>query len=296
MKKLISLFLIFSAFFACEKAVVNITDEPQLKVANEITDITVDEGEVTNNIRISNVFRVYGVDNATYTTSIFSNQNTALVSSVLMGDTLYLTANIGQTGSSEITLRAEFGNQVVYESFVFTVNELAANAAMNTAIQLFQNSEYESAENYFRVVISKNSAQFMSDAYMGLGFSQMRNDNAPGGYLSLQSSVSENTSNNDSKAGLSLLEYAYIKNYLEAIRYAQEVLTANNNFIFRYDNSLDNNDMLVNIALSQYSSLLYDDCLSTIQQLDPAFTLLSSDPDYKTKLYQKLQELILMYG
>ncbi len=94
MKKLISLFLIFSAFFACEKAVVNITDEPQLKVANEITDITVDEGEVMNNFRISNVFRVYGVDNATYTTSIFSNQNTALVSSVLMGDTLYLTANI----------------------------------------------------------------------------------------------------------------------------------------------------------------------------------------------------------
>ena len=295
MKKLISLFLIFSAFFACEKEVVNITDEPLLKVANEMNDITVDEGEVTNNINIANVFKVYGADNATFTTSIYSNQNTALVSSVLMGDTLYLTVNIGQTGSSEITLRAEFGTQVVYEAFVFTVNDVSANDAMNTAIQLFQTSDYLPAENYFLVVISKNSAQFISDAYMGLGFSQMRNDNAPGAYLSLQSSISENASNNDSKAGLSLLEYAYIKNYLEAIRYAQEVLTNNNNFIFRYDSNLDYHDILLNIALCQYSSLLNDDCLSTIQQLDPAFTLSPTDPDYKTKLYQKLQELILMY-
>jgi hypothetical protein len=296
MKKIISLILTLSAFFACEKAVVNITDEPQLKVANEIVDVTVEEGEIITVINIKNVFRVYNADNAIITTSLYSNQNTALVSTNVMGDTLYLSVNIGQMGSSEITLRAEFGRQVVYDSFVFTVDETTVSAAMNDAIQLFQNSDYESAANYFKVVISKNTAQYQSDAYMGLGFSQMRNDNAPDAYLSLQSSISENGSNSDTKAGLSLMEYAYTKNYSEAIRIGQEILTTNSSFIFRYDSNLDFNDILVNIALSQYSSLLYDDCLFTIQQIDPAFILSVSDPDYKTKMYQKLQELITLYG
>ena len=296
MKILLIITIIFAAFFACEKAVVNITDEPQLKVANALQDITVNEGEITHNINIANVFRVYGADNVVLLKSIYSNQNTALVSSYIMGDTLHLAANIGQTGSSEITLRAEWGQQVVYDAFVITINELTVSDAMNNAILHFQNSEYEAAENHFRVVISKNSSQYQSDAYLGLGFSQMRNDNAPSAYLSLQSSISENASNNDAKAGLSLMEYSYTKNYSEAIRYGQEVLSANSNFIFRYDANLDYHDVMLNIALSQYAVQFFDDCLISIQQLDPGFTLVPSDPNYKTKLYQKLQELILIYG
>jgi len=295
MKKLFIIFIAITAFLACEKAVVNVTDEPQLRVENVINDISLEEGIIEQAIDLSKTFKVYGDDNAEIITSIYSNQNTALVQSQIMGDTLYLTINIGQIGSSEITLRAEWANQVKYESFVLTVNDVTTNEASNTAIQYFQNGDYANAEIYFQVVISKNDVQFLSDAYMGLGFSQMRNSKAPESYLSLQSSISENNANYDAKAGLSLLEYSYTNNYSEAIRYSNEVLISNNNFMFRYDSNLDYHDMLVNKALSQYASQLFDDCLLTIQQLDSSFILLSTDPDYKTKLYQKLQELVGLY-
>jgi len=296
MKKVILTIIVISAIFACKKDVINISEGPSLRVENEIKDITVDEGIVAFQINISNVFKLYSTDRGVIIKSIYANQNTALVDAQIMGDTLYLDIDIGQIGSSEITIRGEFGDQVEYESFVFTVNEISANAALSTAVSSFQNGDYEAAETFFRVLISKNNTQFTSDAYMGLGYSQMRNNNAPDAYLSLQSSISANTSNNDSKAGLSLLEYSYTNNYTEAIRYTNEVLASSSNYIFKYDSNLDYHDLMVNKALSQYASQLFDECLITIQQLDPSFTLLSNDPEYKTKLYQKLQALVLLYG
>jgi len=296
MKKLIILLVLLPLFFVCEKAVVDYPEDKYLVVANPLSNMDVDEGVIETEIDITDVFKVQGDANAQIVKSIYDVQNSALVSAKLDGNTLTITVHIGEAGSSQITLRAEWAGKLIYESFIFKVNAITASTALNRAIQHFQSGEYQQAEDNFLVLISKNNIQYQADAYMGLGFSQMRNDNAPDGYISMQTSITLNAANIDARAGMSLLEYAYAQNYASAIQYGQEVLSANSDFVFRYDSNLDKNDMLVNIALSQYALQLWSECLATVNLLDPAYNLDLNDPDYKTKLFQKLEELVLLYG
>jgi len=293
--KYLKYILIVALLFGCKKAVVD-TDEERLFVSRELENVSIQEGISQYMIDISGVFSVYSNSNAFILKSIQSVQNENLVTAEINGEMLELTIHTGQTGSTEITLRAEYASTVVYESFMLTVTPVSANTAMNEAIQHFQNAEYSDAETMFLVVISKNNSQLQSDAYMGLGFSQMRLDRADEAYQALQASLNENLNNYDAQAGLSLLEYAFRRNYSEAIRIGQQLLVSSPEFVFRYDTSLDKNDIRLNIALSQFAALLFNDCLATVQILDPSYVLSPNDPDFQSKLSAKLEELINLYS
>ena len=115
------------------------------------------------------------------------------------------------------------------------------------------------------------------------------------GYSAFELSLSFDSENKDARAGISLLEYAWKKNYSEAIRQGKEALKLDPQYIFKYDNNLDRHDILLNIALSQYSSQLYVDCLDTVKELDTAYDLEITDTEFDVKLLQKLQELVEMY-
>jgi len=296
MKKLVVFTLILVIALACEKTIVEYTDDPKIVVANPISNIAVEEGVVTATVDVGNVFEVIGTKQAQVLKAVQSIQRTDLVSAIIADNILTLTAKIGASGSSEIVIRGEWGGYVAYESFIFSVNAIQAATALNSAIANFQDGDYPAAENYFRIVLSKNNEDLKAEAYMGLGFSQMRNNNAFDAYQSLQSSIILQPDYDDARAGLSLLEYAAKQNYAAAISYGQSVLASNGNYIFSYDASLDRYDLLVNIALSQYMLQRWEDCLDTIRKIDPAFNLDTMQDQFKTKIFQKLEELVLAYS
>ncbi len=296
MKNPVLFILLLLIALACEKTVVEYTDDPKIVVANPIGDIAVAEGVVTTIVDVSNVFEVIGSKQAQVLKAVQSIQRTDLVSGIIADNNLKLTAKIGASGSSEIVIRGEWGGYVAYESFIFSVNAIQAATALNSAIAHFQAGDYPAAENYFRIVLSKNNEDLKPEAYMGLGFSQMRNDNPSDAYQSLQFSLTLQSGYEDALAGLSLLEYATKQNYVAAISYGEAVLASNNNYIFSYDDNLDKYDLLVNIALSQYMLQLWEDCIDTIRKIDPAFNLDTMQDQFKTKIFQKLEELVLAYS
>jgi len=296
MKKLIVFSLIVLFAQACEKTVVEYSDDPKIVVANPISDIMVEEGRVTTTIDISSVFEVVGTKQAQVLKAVQSIQNTNLVTAIIADNILTLTAKIGISGSSEVVIRGEWGGYVAYETFIFSVNAIQAGTALNMAISHFQDADYANAENYFRIVLSKSNEDLKPEAYMGLGFSQMRNNNAFDAYQSFQSSLTLRSDNNDALAGMSLLEYATKQNYPAAISYGQSVLASNDNYIFSYDTSINKFDLLVNIALSQYMLQLWEDCINTIRDIDPAYNMDTQQDEFRTKLFQKLEELVLTHS
>ena len=296
MKNPVLFTLILAIALACEKTTVEYTDDPKIVVANPIGDIAVEEGVVTTKVDVSNVFEVAGTKQAQVLKAVQSIQRTDLVSGIIADNILTLTAEIGASGSSEIVIRGEWGGYVAYESFIFSVNAIQPATALNSAIANFQAADYSAAENYFRIVLSKNNEDLKMEAYMGLGFSQMRNNNAFDAYQSLQSSLTLQPDYDDARAGLSLLEYAAKQNYAAAISYGQAVLASNSNYIFSYDDNLDKYDLLVNIALSQYMLQLWQDCIDTIRKIDPVFNPDTMQDQFKTKIFQKLEELVLAYS
>jgi hypothetical protein len=296
MKKIVPLLLVFGIITACEKTVVQYSDEPKVTVANPVNDVTLEEGVMQATVDLSDVFTVSGNNSARVLISLQSIQNSDLVSGILADNILTLEPHIGFTGASEVEIRGEWSGYVAYETFIFKVTAIQPDAALNSAVSYFQNGDYRNAENFFRIVISKPNEDLKPEAYMGLGFSQMRNDDAFSAYQTFQDGLTISPANIDIQAGLSLLEYATRQNYQAAITYARSVLIASPDYIFNYDTSLDKNDLLVNIALSQYMLQQWNDCIATIRDLDPAYSMDTSQNEFRTKIFQKLEELLKTYG
>jgi len=296
MRKIIALLLALGLITACDKTVVQYSDEPRVTVANPVSDVALDEGVMQATVDLSNVFSVSGNNNARVIVSLQSIQSPDLVSGAVADNILTLEPHIGFTGASEVEIRGEWSGYVAYETFIFKVNAIQPDAALNSAVSYFQQGDYRNAENFFRIVISKPNEDLKPEAYMGLGFSQMRNDDAFGAYQTFQEGLTISPDDIDIQAGLSLLEYATRQNYLAAITYAQSVLTAAPDYIFSYDTSLDKNDLLVNIALSQYMLQQWDDCIATIKDLDPAYDMDTGQNEFRTKIFQKLEELLKIYS
>jgi tetratricopeptide (TPR) repeat protein len=255
----------------------------------------VNQGCTGIEIALAQTFIVSGDPEAEVLKSLYSIQNPDLMQGTIHGDSLFLSLILTESGTSEIIVRGEYEGEVEYCSFTVTVSALTADDALNQAIACFQSTDYQAAANYFSIVISKDSPQSLSDGYMGLGFCQMRQQMAAVAYQSFSTSRTIDDSNLHALAGLSLLEYAYTKNYREAIRNGQEILSIQPGYIFKYDESLDFHDILINIALSQYSLQLFEDCLKSIQEIEPAFILDPSDPEFQTKLLIKLEALVKQY-
>ena len=296
MKKLIPLIFIMGFIFACEKTVVEYSDEPMVTVANPIEDVSVEEGTIQTTIDMSNVFSLRGPEPGTILISLSSIQRPELVTGSIADNILTLHTQIGATGASEVVIRGEWGGYVAYETFIFTVNSIQANAALNSAISYFQQEDYARSATYFNIVISKTNEDLKSEAYMGLGWAQMRNNQAFEAYQSFQTCLTIDPENLDTQAGLSLLEYATKQNYQAAISYGQSVLSTEPDYIFSYDTQLDKTDLLINIALSQYMLQLWEACIDTIRKVDPAFSVDSTQDQFKTKILQKLEELLVIYS
>lgn len=297
MKRIHLIWLMLILFWMCGDEITNNYEAPaSLKVGRALSDTTVLQGCPEIVLMLADVFIVTGLPEAEVMKSLYSIQNPDLLQGTIHGDSLYLILAITEAGASQVILRGEYEGEVEYSSFTITVSALEADEALNQAVAHFQKGEYQAAADLFSIVISKESPQLKADAHMGLGFCQMRLQKIEDAYQSFSTSKALDNTNLHAKAGLCLLEYAYTKNYEEAIHCGQEIISSQPAYIFKYDESLDFHDILITVALSQYSLQLFTDCLQTIQQIEPAFSLDPDDNQFQTKLLQKLSALVKQYG
>lgn len=287
--------MLIALALACKKTVINNSDIRN--ITGHIDDINAEEGVGVYTYILDDIYTVKDEPNVLPENEVYANSNPNLLQAVIANRILTLTIITGQTGTAQITIRNRSGSVYRDDIFSVSITAIAATEAMTRAVNYFQSAKYELAESHFQLVIVKNVTTLLSDAYMGLGFSRMRLDRLENdyGYNDLKTSRGLNPSNVDAIAGLSLLEYAIMENYFRAIDYGRETLNKAADFIFRYDNELDKNDIRLNIALSQYAAKLFNDCLVTIQLLDPTYNTDSSADDFKTVLFEKLQELVELY-
>ncbi|KAA3611042.1 MAG: hypothetical protein D8M58_13760 [Calditrichaeota bacterium] len=297
-KQTIKFFFLFTLIvlaFGCKKTVISSNDIRNIQ--GHIENIVAEEGVGVYSYILDDVYTIKNDPNVLPENEVYGNTNPTLLQAVIENRILTLTLNPGQTGSTQITIRNRSGAVFRDDVFTVSISSIAASEAMNRAVNYFQSDDYALAESHFRLVIAKNATASLSDAYMGLGFSRMRlgDEQNEYGYNDLKTSRGLNPSNVDAIAGLSLLEYAIMENYNNAIDYGRETLNKSTDFIFRYDSGIDKNDILLNIALSQYAAKLFDDCLVTIQLLDATYSADPSSENYKTELFEKLQELVDLY-
>ena len=280
---------------ACKKTIVSNNDIRE--ITGSIKDINDEEGVGQYVYVLDDIYKIKDEPNVLPENEVYANSNPVLLSAEITNRILYVKINAGQTGTGQVKIRSRSGSVYRDDDFKVTITSISATEAMTRAVDYFKSAEYALAESHFALVIAKNATASLSDAYMGLGFSRMRlgKDEENYGYNDLKTSRGLNPSNVDAIAGLSLLDYAINEDYNKAISYGRETLNKSAEFVFRYDENLDKNDIRLNIALSQYASQLYDDCLATIQQLDASFITDPSASDYKTQLFEKLQELVDMY-
>lgn len=292
---IVALLALISISYSCKKTIVSNNDIRD--ITGSIKDISSEEGVGEYIYNLDDIYKIKDEPNVLPENEVYNNSNPVLLSAEIIDRVLYVRINAGQTGSGQVTIRSRSGSVYRDDTFKITITAISAAEAMTRAVNYFKAGDYVLSESHFELVIAKNASASLSDAYMGLGFSRMRlgKEEDSYGYNDLKTSRGLNPSNVDAIAGLSLLDYAINEDYTKAISYGRETLNKAGEFVFRYDEKLDKNDILLNIALSQYAAQLFDDCLATIQQLDATYTADTSAGDFKTQLFEKLQELVDMY-
>ena len=139
--------------------------------------------------------------------------------------------------------------------------------------------------------------EHISAAHTGIGFSQMRiaSSNSSGlndAYTSVQNALAQSTNSdvsNQAKSIKTLLDYAYKKNYQEAIRLGNEIMTSEPNFEFKLDAKLNIKDVVIHKALSEYATKQFEACLASIRFIDPNYP---NPQKLEDDLRKKLEELV----
>ena len=97
------------------------TDDYNPSVANPITDVEVNEDAPDQVIDLTNVFTDPDDDDSAITKSIYSNTNSGLVSTSLVGNSLTLDFLADQFGSAQITIQGTSNGKTVNDTFMVTV-------------------------------------------------------------------------------------------------------------------------------------------------------------------------------
>lgn len=110
---------------------VNPVDDAPI-VSTPLPDVTVAEGAANSVLDLTNTFT--DVDSAAISLSVFSNDNSALVTPTLAGKTLTLAYAPNQSGTARLTIRATANGKTVDLPLVVTVNPVDDAPVVNTPI------------------------------------------------------------------------------------------------------------------------------------------------------------------
>ena len=104
--------------------VTAVDDDPV--VANAIADVSANQDDADLVIDLANVFNDIDNANASITKLVSANDNTALVTTSVVGNNLTLDFQASQSGVANITIRATSNSVTVVDSFVVTVTAPSA--------------------------------------------------------------------------------------------------------------------------------------------------------------------------
>ena len=270
-------------------------DDGRITINIALSDVEFEKGISEFSIDLANVFHFEGISDQSIVLSIDSAVNTNLLTASIEDNHLMLLFKSDSTGFSRIVLKAaKLGSEKTL-SFKLTINSIPSENKLFDAMNYYTLGSYESAKILFEEMISINDSRYVSFAYLGLGFTQLKLGDLSSTY-SLFEYGAENFQSSEEyqgfKSGLSFLNYSYKKNYSLAIQLGLEVLLNDSKFRLNFDKSIDYLDIRLNVALSQFALKDFIPCYDSIKEIDSAFQLSANDPQFIYKLDQKLQSLI----
>lgn len=250
-------------------------------VVNPIADITSGIEEDSTVIDLLQVFADSDDDVIHFEVS---GTSSSIVSPNIKNNKLILVYN-SELGDASILISASANGEVVMDEFI--VHRINNSVQLiSTAGTLFSSKDYLTAENAFRFLTFNSDDDIKAQAYLGLGFSLLRQEKLDDAYSSLSEGalINNSTVNIDLIAGLSTLEYHYKNNLDEAISNGLSVISVNESFSMMYDSSYDIKDVRLVVARSYFDQTEYSKCLLQVK----ALSKLESTTESDTELYSKL--------
>jgi hypothetical protein len=151
-------------------------------------------------------------------------------------------------------------------------------------------------DGFYAQAHAKFSEAALSDAeegLNGLGWTTLKMDSLSQSEIYFVGSAVSGVAGDtlvDAMVGLAMVAWQQ-GDYAISLQAANYVLRTEPNYIFEHDPSITKDDIILAKAYDQYHLLQYAGCITTIQQLDAAFTANVSDPVIAQILINKLNLL-----
>ena len=171
-----------------------------------------------------------------------------------------------------------------------TAEEFIAMGWMN-----FESGLYQDAIGDFNDAVIKDPSAL--EAYSGLGWSYIRIDSIENAESNFLTALNENYAGVELLAGLSAISLAWGQ-YLDAIEYAESVISANSAWVFEHDSSIDYKDIWLLAAIAHFHEGELDEVESAILHFDVGFSILANDPStwvLNGEVFDTYNEVIAAY-
>jgi hypothetical protein len=168
-----------------------------------------------------------------------------------------------------------------------------ARELINQGWQKFQAGDLVGAGSDFTAAISISTVRDdSSDAYLGLGWAQLRHDQGGLAEINLVTHLSLVPGGDDGRAGLAFAYLATDK-FKEAVDTANVVLSSNASWSFSHDNSINHLDLRLLLAQCYYNLGDYGASLEIVQSeyFDPGFNADINTPEGRISLADKIHSL-----
>lgn len=151
-----------------------------------------------------------------------------------------------------------------------SAEEIIAMGWMN-----FESGLYQDAIGDFNDALIKDPNAL--EAYSGLGWSYIRIKSIENAESNFLTALNENYAGVEMLAGLSAISLAWGQ-YLDAIEYAESVISANSAWVFEHDSNINFKDIWYIAAIAYFHEGELDEVESAILHIDNGFSIFADDP------------------
>jgi tetratricopeptide (TPR) repeat protein len=157
----------------------------------------------------------------------------------------------------------------------------------------FEDGDLDQARENFEDAISW--APSYADAYNGLGWCDLLEDELPDALEEFRQALENEPDLIDASAGATLAATEENK-HEDAVDYADDVISANDSYVFSHYTSVTIED--IRLAKAKSAAALGDfvTALAEVQVLEPSFSADPSTPQGQAAILAKIEELISTYG
>jgi tetratricopeptide (TPR) repeat protein len=183
------------------------------------------------------------------------------------------------------------GTLLFYSCGEKEVTRPTARELIDQGWQKFQAGNLVGAGSDFTAAISISAVKTdSSDAYLGLGWAQLRQDQGGLAENSFVKHLSLAPGGDDGRAGLAFA-YLATQKFQEAIDTASVVLSSNASWSFGHDNSINHLDLRLLLAQCYYNLGDYSASLEIVRYFDSGFNVDINTPEGRSDLADEIHSL-----